>query len=393
MSWINVGIAGASLVGGYLSSQNKGSTGGGGSSFLQNGSFALPTTGEQANQTYDQSQQALAQQQNFYNAVMAQNGLNNQNAVFNQYQGIANGTGPNPALAQLNQSTGQNVANQAALMAGQRGSSANVGLLARQAAMQGANTQQQGAGQAAALQAQQQQAALAGMGSIANNQVATQAGAVGSLNQFANANYGSTLGALANQNNVQAGLAGNSNTNSTSTMNQNNQLAANQMGNMTGAVGSAIQLIGKGGGGSGASATPSAGFDPSQFSNMAAEGGQVTQQGMQGPCSKVGQHFRKFAEGSASSTTSRIQALVSPGEQVLSSSDVSKVKSGADPLQLGQRIPGQPAFAGNDYRNDNVKASLPIGDIVIPNKVMQSADPHKAAADFIAAVLARKGLK
>ncbi len=79
------------------------------------------------------------------------------------YQNIASGTGPNPAQAALNQSTGQNVANQAALMAGQRGASQNVGLLARQAAQQGAATQQQAVGQGATLQAQQQLAGLAGL--------------------------------------------------------------------------------------------------------------------------------------------------------------------------------------------------------------------------------------
>lgn len=86
-----------------------------------------------------------------------------QQATAAQYQGIANGTGPNPAMAALNQTTGQNVANQAALMAGQRGAGANVGLLARQAAQQGAATQQQAVGQGATMQAQQELNALSGL--------------------------------------------------------------------------------------------------------------------------------------------------------------------------------------------------------------------------------------
>src|ERR1700679_261280 len=86
----------------------------------------------QIDQSYQQNQQAL----------QGQNGLGNQSQVYGQLQGVANGTGPNPAQAQLAQATGANTANQAALMAGQRGSAANVGLLARQAAQQGAANQQ-----------------------------------------------------------------------------------------------------------------------------------------------------------------------------------------------------------------------------------------------------------
>lgn len=102
------------------------------------------------------SQQALAQRQQ---ALAEQ-----QQGLVGQYQDIAAGRGPNPAMAMLNQQTGQNVANQAALMAGQRGAGANVGLMARQAAQQGAATQQQAVGQGATMQAQQQLNALGAIG-------------------------------------------------------------------------------------------------------------------------------------------------------------------------------------------------------------------------------------
>lgn len=113
-------------------------------------------------------QQALANQLGSYNGSANLNAaMSNQAAVAGQQQALANqyaniglGQGPNPAQAMLNQTTGQNVANQAALMAGQRGANANVGLLARQAAQQGANTQQQAVGQGATMQAQQSLAAL-----------------------------------------------------------------------------------------------------------------------------------------------------------------------------------------------------------------------------------------
>lgn len=104
------------------------------------------------------------------------NVLAGQQGTAAQYQNIANGTGPNPAQAALNQSTGQNVANQAALMAGQRGAGANVGLLARQAAQQGAATQQQAVGQGATLQANQQIAGLQGMAGVQRDMGQTNLG-------------------------------------------------------------------------------------------------------------------------------------------------------------------------------------------------------------------------
>ncbi len=116
-------------------------------------------------------QQALSSQlagaggvQNQSQALASQQGLAaQQQATARQYQQIASGQGPNPAMAQLNQTTGQNIAAQNALMAGQRGASSNVGLLARQAAQQGAATQQQAVGQGATMAAQQELGALSGL--------------------------------------------------------------------------------------------------------------------------------------------------------------------------------------------------------------------------------------
>lgn len=136
--------------------------------------------------------------QNLLSAMGGVNGVQNQQNVFNQAQGLADqlgaqarGEGPNPAQAALNQATGQNTANQAALMASQRGSNANPALLARQAAQQGAANQQQAAGQSATLQAQQQiaaQQALANqqqlMGGLAQQQIANQQGQQQALGNF-----------------------------------------------------------------------------------------------------------------------------------------------------------------------------------------------------------------
>jgi hypothetical protein len=124
--------------------------------------IAKPATAGQYNQQFGQAQGALGQQQSFLNALGAQGGIGNQANVFQQQQQLANqlgqqamGGGPNPALAQLQGTTGQNISNQAAMMAGQRGGGANAGLMARQIGNMGANVQQQAGNQAAVLRAQQ----------------------------------------------------------------------------------------------------------------------------------------------------------------------------------------------------------------------------------------------
>ena len=236
--------------------------------------FAAPegTNMQQINQSYDQTQAGINQQQQFVNALGQQNGLNNQSQVYNQMQGVINGTGPNPAQAQLNQATGQNVSNQAALMAGQRGSNANAGLIARQAAMQGANTQQQAVGQGATLQANQSLNALNQSAGIANTQVAQQQAGLSALNSNSLQQQQNLLGIQGNMNTANAGLA-----------HQSQSSQNNMMGNVMGSIGSVGSLIG-GGGSSPMASTPGpimaggagdaiGGADPTSL--LAANGGQV----------------------------------------------------------------------------------------------------------------------
>lgn len=187
----------------------------------------------QTNNAYDLSTQALQQQNAFTQAAQASglSGLGTQQNVLNQLQGVANGTGPNPAQAQLAQATGANVANQAALMAGQRGASQNVGMMARQAAQQGAATQQQSAGQAATLQAQQSLGALQGMGSLATQQAG----------QAQNAGAAQTQGSLGLQSNLLNAMTGQNSANA-SLINTSMGQQAQLIGNVMGSAGSAIGL-------------------------------------------------------------------------------------------------------------------------------------------------------
>lgn len=284
-------------------------------------------------------------QSNFVNALQGQNGVQNQSNVFNQMQGVANGTGPNPAQAQLANSTGANVANQAALMAGQRGASSNPALIARQAAMQGANTQQQAAGQGAALQAQQSLGALNQMGTMAGQQV----------NQLGNAIQGQASGALQGQSNLMGGANSMNQLNAANTAGRN-QAVGNVIGGVMQGAGAAMGLM--------------------------AEGGQVKS----GPQSFVGKHFAMMANGGP------VQAIVSPGEKYLDPQAVQQVAKGANPMKAGETIPGKPKVGGakDSYANDVVPKTLQEGGIVLPRSVTQAKDADAKAHAFVQAILNKK---
>lgn len=212
-----------------------------------------PTTKEQADNSYFNSQNALNRQSSFLDQLSNQNGVLNQSNVFNQQQQLANqlsmqaqGQGPNPAQAQLAQNTANNTSNQAALMAGQRGSGANAGMIARQAAQQGGANQQAMVGQAATLQAQQQLAAQqalmqqqAQMGGLATNQVGQLSSGINAANQAQQGEQGLLLGGINNQNNSNVAMQSNMN-NANAGIAQGNQKT--QAGLFTGALGGVGQM-------------------------------------------------------------------------------------------------------------------------------------------------------
>lgn len=205
-----------------------------------NQGISTPVTQDQADQAYSQTQTGLQQQQSFLQALQAQNGIANQTASFNALQGVANGTGPNPAQAQLNQSTGANIANQAAMAAGQRGAGSNVGLIARQAGQQGGAIQQQAAGQSATMAAQQQLGAINSMGSLASTQVGQQAAATQGYNQAAQSEQQNLLNAMAQRNQSQASLAGSENAANANIQVQNSKAQQGIFGGLLGGAGSIL---------------------------------------------------------------------------------------------------------------------------------------------------------
>jgi hypothetical protein len=307
----------------------------------------------------------LAQYQQFLQALQASNGVGNQSNVYNQLQGIASGTGPNPAQAMLAQATGANNANQAALMAGQRGAGANAGLIARQAAQQGAANQQNSAGQAATLQANQSLNALGQAGQIAGNQV----------NQTQAAAQGVNSAALQGQSNL---INAQNNANST-----NAQIASTQAqsaGDLIGGIlnGGASLLTSKGG-----------------IAGLFADGGEVgeTEVGKtidpSGPKSFVGRHMLMAKGGRAEGAN----AMVSPGEVRLRKEQVEQVARGADPMKVGEKIPGKASVKGDSLKNDTVPKHLNEGDIILPRHITTHPDAPAKAAEFVKAILAKHRLQ
>lgn len=397
-------------------------------------------TPDQLTNAYGQSQGALGQQQAFVNALGAQNGIGNQNNLASMLTQQAMGQGPNPALAQLNQATGQNVANQSALMASQRGTSNNPGLIARQAAQQGANIQQNAAGQGAIMSAQQQLAAQQQLGQLANQQVGQQQGALGLYNQASQAQQQGLMNSLANQNTANVSMQSNLN-------NANAQIAntnANNQGQIVGGIfnglASSAGLIKGGAGaahggivknyadGGGVETTPSLtdqftgpqsfvgqwmkGFQPSQSQIQAPNisSGPPPTQSPNNPTQnqnnlyKAGQGIGQVG-GSAfkktfGSSGGQFPSMGGVGSDSMQMPEMGSQFAGAAPalmamggkanLKQGGGVPGQAKTKGDSLKNDTVPAYLSPGEIVIPRSITQSADAPEKAAQFVSAILSRQ---
>lgn len=461
-------------IGGLLGT--AGGVNGTGISGPQGANIQQGVTPEQVGQSYTGANNALGQQQALLAALQGQRGIQNQNAVFNQgqnlsnqlgqlngagnigqainaqqnlanqYQNVANGTGPNPAQAMLANATGANIANQGALMAGQRGAGSNVGLLARQVAQQGASTQQQAAGQAAEMQANQQLNAMQGLSGInqsvagmggsllgaqqaqqqalagqAAGQIANQMGATTAYNQAQQAEQGQLLGALANQNNNAVGMQGNINS-------ANAGLAGTNMQGQQGIVGGLMNAVGAGGKtATGAPPIPPAGADGGMIVKKAAGGpigspevsfGQFLAGWGAGapPSSGLNSEYQNMIPSSNAGADSIKQGGKRMGERFATNPEQPTADTAAGggsamaPLAMGEfkadgglassgghvaaKSAAQKAVkSGNSYDNDKIPAMLSEGEIVIPRSVLQSKDPVAGAAEFVRDVIARRGKK
>lgn len=291
-----------------------------------------------------------AQQQKYIDT--ANTNYNQANTGLNQLaqmlQAQAAGNGPNLANQNLQNFTGQNVANQAALMAGQRGASANPALIARQAAMQGAGIQQQAAGQAASNVLAQQLAAQQQLG-----------GVYGTQGSLANQNYATTSGAVNSANQIGSEQSlGNAKTNS------------GILGGVANAVGSVTGLFAAGG-------------EIDKTESLRAK--------LPSSHSRIPQHLQHIASIRYPHLAhgGKVPILVSPGERILEPSDAEKVaKREADPIKSSKPIPGKAKYKGDNYANDTVPKEAKAGSVVLPRSVTEHPDAPRLAYDFVSRIKA-----
>lgn len=347
-------------------------------------------TNDQFQRELGNTNQALQQQDLAYNLASQQPGNQNLANTFNQLQAVANGQGPNPAQAQLAQATGANTANQASLMAGQRGASANPALLARMAAQQGGANQQAAAGQAATLQAQQSLGALGQQGAIAQNQVGNLQNATNAATAAHQAQQQQLLNQIAAQNNAAVGMQSNVNSVNGGIAGANLQAQAGLLSGGMGALG-AVAGLAHGG----------------MVQNY-ADGGQVDnskktvdqskdyKQKMQ-DMSKGAQQGQSLSEGWENLKHFMKGENYASGGQVAQSSFAKYMDGSKQPMNMvspmsqGGHVDGKAQVHGDNEKNDTVPAMLSPGEIVIPRSVSQGKDAPKKAAAFVAAVLARGG--
>lgn len=297
------------------------------------------------------------------------------NNAMNMLQGVATGTsGPNPGQALLNQATGQNIANATGLIKSQKG--LNPGIAARLAGQQAANIQQQSAGQAATMRANQQQAAM------------------DELNRAAQSEQGLLLGSIANQNNANASIA-------QQNANAQNQMGGNLLGN--------LPLIGKlfaGGGevkkfaGGGPSSAIGQFFYPSEQEVEFASGprGAITVPDVVPDKPSVpGLSTATGGQGAAQGITGLIgtlgKAAPAAAAAMAKGGRIKRPVVGEELAAKGEKVPGKAKVKGNSYANDIIDAKLSPGEIILPRSVTMSEDPVKNAAKFVQAVLAKQHMK
>lgn len=120
--------------------------------------------------------------------------------------------------------------------------------------------------------------------------------------------------------------------------------------------------------GSGGSSGTTAAQDPSPATMMPAfdyEGGEINK-------------INKYASGGSSRHPQSFAAQY--------------MKNGMN-MKQGGHVPGTPKVKGDSLKNDTQPALLSPGEIVIPNHITQADDAPEKAAQFVQAILSRKGKK
>ena len=318
-------------------------------------------------------------------------------------QAQSQGQGPNPVQQQFQQNTNQQISQQAGAIGSQKGiSPALAQKLASESGSQMMNNQ---AGQAATLQAQQQlgaQQQQAGVyGQIGNEQL----GLSGQNAQIAGQN------AAANQNATSGIMQGLGTAAMIAMMSKGGQVQKFDSG---GGVNGYQQLQAPGNGNLAQAILNSAGAGP-----MAAGGGGPN--GLGSTLSAVAKTGIQNSQdnsaldsmvGEFDSEDTAAAAGVGGGGGA-GVSQMLMAKGGMMPEHLhhvariyhpnfqaknteqlkatGGPVPGKAKVKGDSPKNDTVKTMLSPGEVVIPRSIMQSEDPVKNAAAFVADQLRKNG--
>lgn len=353
---------------------------------------------QSAGNTSAQVQQQYGQQQDIYGQ---------QQALASQLLAQTQGQGPGQQLIQ--QQAGQLGAQQGAIMASARGASSNPALVARQAAMAGAQGQQQALNSQAALQLQSQNALSQQYGQMAGQTLQGQ-----SIGQ----------GAIAAQNQVNAGVAGQN-------ASTNKGIAGGILGAIGGGLfahGGEIPKMATGGMAplmgiqqyGGAVATPAA---DNSFGDAFA-GGMKAGHGLKdylarGKIATPETPQLQMPElGASAVPTMPVAGIGSPGafgaNQSLSSDPmlnpmqpipVAQPSALAMPafgamsqggqisfnqMLAGGSVPGKAEVEGDSEKNDTEPTLLSPGEIVLPRSIAQHPDAPEKAAEFIRHLRSKK---
>lgn len=367
-----------------------------------------------------------------------------QSQLANQLQQASLGFGPNPAQIQLQQATNQNIQQNAGMLASQRGLSP--ALAQRLAAQNGAATNQQSAGQAALMGAQQQVAARGQLAGVLGTQ---QQGALG-MNQNlqnAQASQNSALtGMQSNLNSVNAGVAAGNQANNAnlfggalsgaalafshggvvpqhfagggmSGMSYNPYMMQRQqnpyaiqppMAGQSGAqsnTGGFLTNFAK----SLFSSTPKPASGPGSQEDMDS-GGLFTQQSQIDEGNESGLGSALFGGPTPDADAAPMTGTIAPSEggmgglaammaarggqvpQRMANGGIMDTVKEIAPLAIlalnrggepmGQ-VPGQAAVAGNSLKNDKVPAMLSPKEIIIPRSITMHPNAPALAAEFV----------
>ena len=344
--------------------------------------------------TENKYQASQYQAGNVYDPEVLKQQLRERDQLYGQQQGLAGqlqqqaaGEGPNPAQIQYQQNVNQNIANTQGLISSQRG--LNPALAARMGANAGALANQQAASESALQQQRQQVAAQQSLG-----------GLYGQMQQ-GNLNQQQLYGAQ----NIAA-------------MQTNAAIAKANQDAASGIVGGLM-----GGGGSAATMAKHKGGMIDHYADGGvidvAAGAPEDQAAPQGSnnVSRAGMFLQGMGSGIGAGATSADAALTqgfgpvggtgrthgalsygfsTPYRAARAASggpSGGMAHGGPVDFRSGGHVPGQAAVSGDSIKNDTVPAMVSPGEIVIPRSVVNANNAPDKAKAFVAAILAKKGLR